>query len=78
MNRKREHGTLKFTLSHMNAFLFETREYLKMSSDFITQDDFKNIQLTPLYPPDQDKNHQALIKATQIPKGWKAYGIESL
>ena len=47
-----------------------------MSSNSINQDDLKNKQLLPIYPPDQDTNPQSCLAATQMSKGWKSDKIE--
>ena len=59
MNCMEHHGNLKFTPSCMNSVLVETWEAFKISSTTITQKDFKNTHLLPLYPHDIRKNHQA-------------------
>ena len=50
---RRKHGNLEFTPDHINYFIVEIWEDLKISSDSITHDDFKNTNILPLYslPP---------------------------
>ena len=59
MNWMRHHGTLNFSLPHMNYVLVETWKHFKISSETITQKYSKNTHLLPLSPLDIGKNHQA-------------------
>ena len=72
----RNNGTLKFTLYHMNYIFVETWFYFKLSYTMITQEDFNNTHLLPLYTPDKGTKHQAWIVATQMSKVWKYDDIE--
>ena len=80
----RNHGTLKFTSTHINAVLFETWEtfkmdyvlvetweYFKLSSTKIIQEIFKRTHLPPLSPMEKGTNHQSCLEATKIPNGQK-------
>ena len=70
MNCMMKHGNLKFTPAHKNVVNFETWEDFKLSFDSITQDAFNKTHLPPL-PPNEDKNHQYFLAATQFSKGNK-------
>ena len=65
MNWIRVHGTLKFSLPHMNYVLVETWEDFKLSSTTITQKYFKKNNFLPLSPLDIDTNHKACLAGTQ-------------
>ena len=54
----RKHVTLKSTMGHMNAVLFETWEAIKLSYIAITQEAFNNTHLSPLTPLDKGTIHQ--------------------
>ena len=51
MNWIRNHGTLKFTLTHINYFLVVTWEAFKILSATITKNYFKKTHIPPLSPP---------------------------
>ena len=50
MNWINHHGTLKFTLPHINSILVEALEYFKLSSTTFTQKCFKKTHLLHLSP----------------------------
>ena len=55
----------------MNDILVETWEAFKLTSDSVTQDDFKKKKIPPLYPHDQEMNHEDCLEADQTSNGWK-------
>ena len=68
MKWMRKYGTLKFTPTHNNSVLVETRESFKISSMTTTNKYFKNKHLLPLSLSDIDTNHQACLVGTQQSK----------
>ena len=67
----RKHGTLKFTLTYMNAILVETWEAFKLPSAITSQVKFKDANLLIISLPNKGTNQQAFLAATQTSKGWK-------
>ena len=65
MNWMIHHGTLKFTLAHMNSALVATWEAFRLSTATITQKSFKSTHLLPLSPQDIDTNHKYCLAVTQ-------------
>ena len=66
MNWTIHHGTLKFSLPHMNSVLVETWEAFKIPSATITQKAFKKTHLPPLYPADIGTNQQDHLAGIQL------------
>ena len=69
INWQIQHGTLKFTNSHMNAVLVETRRSFQLSSAPVIINASRETELVPLTPPDEDTKSQAYPAASQTPKG---------
>ena len=66
MNWMRNHGTLKFILTHMNSAIIETWEAFNLSYATTTQKSFKKTHLLPLSPPYKGTNRQACFAGTQM------------
>ena len=60
----RHHGTLKFTLSHMNYVLMEKWEAFKLSSVKITHKYFNKTHIYPLSPTNTGTNNQVYLTGT--------------
>ena len=78
MNRMRNHVTLKFMPSNINSVLVKTWESFKLSFAKITQEDFNNIHIWPLFSTHKGVNHQACLAATQMYNDQKLNDIKSI
>ena len=62
---QRQHGTMKFTPSHMNSVLVEMWHSFQQHSACVIIDALKKTKLLPLAPPDHNTNTQSCLAATQ-------------